>query len=45
MGRHLCNYVYHGNQLDTTWFRLIKSTEEDHYICQISRQSDELRRK
>ena len=27
-----CNYGCHGNQLDTTWLRSIKSTKEAHYI-------------
>ena len=26
--RHLFDYCCHGNQLDTTWFRLIESTNE-----------------
>ena len=43
--RHLFDYCYHGNQLDTTWFRLIESKNEACYIYQISSQSDELCRK
>ena len=41
----LFGYCYHGNQLDTTWFRLIESTNETWYMYQISSQSDELCRK
>ena len=43
--RHLFDYCSHGNQLDTTWFRLIESTSEACYMYQISSQSDELCRK
>ena len=32
-------------QLDTTWFRLIESTNESYYMCHILCQSDELCRK
>ena len=39
------DYRCNGNQLDTTWFRLIESTNEACYMYQISCQSDELRRK
>ena len=28
--RYLGSYGCHGNQLDTTWFRLIESTNEAH---------------
>ena len=43
--RHLFDYRFHGNQLDTTWFHLIESANEAYYVCQISYQSDELCRK
>ena len=43
--RHLFDYCFHGNQLDTTWFRLIESTNEACYMYQISSQTDELCRK
>ena len=36
------DYCCHGNELDTTWFRLIESTNEAGYMYQISSQSDEL---
>ena len=39
------DYCCHGNQLCTTWFRLIESTNEDCYMYQVSCQSDELCRK
>ena len=42
---HLFDYRCHGNQLDTTWFRLIESTNEAYYMYQILCQSDELCRK
>ena len=46
-----CDVIYltivaiHVNQLDTTWFRLIESTNEACYLYQISSQPDELCRK
>ena len=40
--RHLFNYCCHENQLDATWFHLIKSTNEACYMYQVSCQSDEL---
>ena len=45
-----CDVIYlaivaMGNQLDTTCFRLIESTNEAWYMYQISSQSDELCRK
>ena len=43
--RHLFDYCCHGKQLDTTWFRLIESTNDACYVYQISSQSDELCRK
>ena len=43
--RHLFDYCCHENQLDTTWFRLIESTNKAYYMYQISSQSDELCRK
>ena len=43
--RHFFDYCCHENQLDTTWFRLIESTNEACYTYQISCQSDELCRK
>ena len=39
------NTMDHENQLDTTWFRLIESTNEVYYMYQISSQSDEFCRK
>ena len=42
---NLFDYCCHGNQLDTTWFYLIESTNEACYMYQISSQSDELCRK
>ena len=43
--RHLFAYCWNGNQLDTTWFRLIESTNEACNMYQVSIQSDELCRK
>ena len=39
--RHLFDYCCHGNQLDTTWFHLVKSTNEACCVYQISSESDE----
>ena len=30
-----------GNQLSSKWYRLVESTKNAHYMCQISGQSDE----
>ena len=43
--RHSYNSGCHGNQLNTTWFRLIENTKEGYYMYQVSCQSDELCRK
>ena len=32
----------HENQLRSTWFRLIESTKNAQYMCQISSQSDKM---
>ena len=43
--RNLFDYCCYGNQLDTTWFRLIENINEACYVYQISSQTDELCRK
>ena len=45
MWSHLCIYGFHRNQSCTMCLHLIETTKEVHYVCQISCQSDELRRK
>ena len=40
--RHLFDYCCHGNELGTTWFRLIESTNEACFMYQILSQSDEI---
>ena len=40
--RHLCNSGCHGNQLNTTWFRLIESTKEAYYMYQKYKSDEQI---